>query len=395
MIKKGLIIVTILASWCFNVSSQTTPEVEIFLITCAPGTETYSIYGHSALRIIIPGEESDLAYNWGVFDFATPNFAWKFAKGRLEYMLGVYPFKRFLEDYFYEERSVYQQKINLEPHEINALFTLLRENLKPENIKYRYDFFYDDCSTRIRDLLEKAIGDILLYPPEVMKDIPTFREKVGEYQRPYPWLQLGIDLLMGTPGDKKASYRDRMFLPIDLQDGLSEAVVNRNGKMIPLLQNPVTVLQFDPPEIKHVFFATPLFIFSILLIAIILFSSAVRSITPNRITDLVIFPIYSILALMMIFFNFFTGHQQMKWNLNIIWLNPFILMCLISIIFKKEWYIWFRLVFFLALLAFIVQIVFPNSFNTAFIPLELLLIIRCSVRAGFSWNPLSVNLTEL
>lgn len=395
MIKKGLIIITILVSWCLNLSSQKAPDAEVFLITCAPGTETYSIYGHSALRIIISEEESDLAYNWGVFDFATPNFAWKFAKGRLEYMLGVYPFNRFLEDYFYEERSVYQQKINLEPEEINTLFALLKENLKPENIKYRYDFFYDDCSTRIRDLLEKAIGGKLRYPPEVIKDIPTFREKVGNYQRPYPWLQLGVDLLMGTPGDKKASYRDRMFLPIDLQEGLSKAVINRNGKMIPLLQNPVTILQFDPPKIRHVFYSTPLFIFSILLIGIILFSSAVRGFTPNTIVDLVVFSIYSLLALMMIFFNFFTDHQQMKWNLNIIWLNPFILMCLISIIFKKEWHIWFRIVFFLALIAFIVQIVFPNAFNNAFIPLELLLIIRCSIRARFSWNPLSMDLTEL
>jgi len=390
-----LITIVILFSGFLNLFSQTNSEVEVFLVTCGPGTETYSIYGHSALRIIIPEEESDLAYNWGVFDFATSNFAWKFAKGRLEYMLGVYPFTRFLQEYFYENRSVYQQKINLEPDEINTLFALLKENLKPENIKYRYNFFYDDCSTRIRDILEKTIGDRLHYPPEVRKDIPTFRLLVSEYQKPYPWLQLGIDLLMGTPADKKASFRDRMFLPFDLQEGLSDAVVSRNGKMVPMLQNPEILLQYDPPEIKQLFLTTPIFVFSILLIVIIIISATVRNITTNRIIDLVIFSLYSILALMMIFFNFFTDHQQMKWNLNIIWLNPFILLCLASLIFNKDWYIWFRTVFFLVLIAFVVQIVFPSAFNTAFIPLELLLIIRCSLWARFNWNPLSLNLTEL
>ncbi len=395
MIKNILLTITILFSGFLNLYSQTEDNVEVFLITCSPGTETYSIYGHSALRILIPADESDLVYNWGVFDFATPNFAWKFAKGRLEYMLGVYPFERFLQEYFFEERSVYQQKVNLEPDELKSLFVLLEENMKPENIKYRYDFFYDNCSTRIRDILEKAIGDKLRYPPEARKDIPTFRVLVEEYQKPYPWLQLGVDLLLGTPADKKASLRDRMFLPFDLQEGLSDAVVNRSGKMVPLLQDPETLLQFDPSQVKQLFFTTPLFVFSILLIVIIIISGTKRNIAPNRIIDLVIFSVYSILAIIMIFFNFFTDHQQLSRNLNIIWLNPCILLCLTSLIFKKDWYIWFRIVFYLALIAFLVQIVFPNAFNNAFIPLELFLIIRCSLWARFSWNPLSLNLTEL
>ncbi len=395
MKKIRLLLLIYLISGNYSLFSQQTPGAEVYLVTCSPGIATYSIYGHSALRIVVPEKGIDSAYNWGVFDFSTPNFAWKFAKGRLEYMLGVYSTDRFLQEYFLEQRSVYQQKINLEPGEIEILFALITENLKPENIKYRYDFFYDDCSTRIRDLLEKSIGDKLKYPPEVSKDIPTFRDKVGEYQQSYPWLQLGVDLLMGSPGDKKASLRDRMFLPIDLQKGLSEVVVNRNGKMIPLLQNPAALLEFDPPETKRGFFTTPLFIFSLLLIAIILLTATVRVITANKIIDLVIFSIFSILALMMLFFNFFTDHQQMKWNLNITWLSPFIIMCLVSLVFNKEWHAWFRIVFFLTLIIFVIQIVFPNAFNNAFIPLELMLAIRCSVRSGFSWNPLSVKLTEI
>ncbi|MFH0841842.1 MAG: DUF4105 domain-containing protein [Bacteroidota bacterium] len=394
MKKIRTILLISLLSVGYNLFGQPSQETDIYLLTCAPGTATYSIYGHSALRIAIPDNNSDLVYNWGVFDFSAPNFVWKFAKGRLEYMLGVYSFDRFLEEYFLEQRTVYQQKINLAPEEIEILMVLIAENLKPENIKYRYDFFYDDCSTRIRDLLEKAIGSKLIYPPEPAEEIPTFRMKINQYQQPYPWLLFGIDMLLGTPADKKAGMRERMFLPIELKDGLSKALVNRNGKMIPLLQNPSLPLDFDPPVAKRNIIKMPMFIFSVILILLIVLSTTVRGKTTNRVIDLTVFSLFSLLTLLILFFSFFTDHDQTRWNLNIIWLNPFIILCLVSLIFNREWFVWFRLVFFLALLAFAIQIIFPNAFNTAFIPLELILAVRSLMKSGFRWNPLSVFLTE-
>jgi hypothetical protein len=367
--------------------SQDTTGVEIYLITCDPGIETYSHYGHSALRVVTPSNNMDLVYNWGVFDFSTPNFAWKFAKGRLNYMLAVYPYSEFLQDYTYEQRSVYVQKINLEPAEIEILFSLLAENLKPENRKYRYDFFYDDCSTRIRDLLEKSLGKALVYAPIQTVDQPTFREKVGEYQKGYPWLDLGIDLIMGISADKKAYPRDQMFLPIDLQRELSDARVNRDEKMIPLLTNPEAAIKFPLPELKMKFYSSPLIILGVILILIIIFSAQFKGKTINNSLDLILFSGYSILALLMIFFNFFTDHEQMKMNLNIIWLNPFILLCLASLVLKKNWQIWFRIVFALAVLFFLPLFFMPRVFNNALIPIALILILRSSIRAGFSWNP--------
>ena len=390
---RNVLIMSLLSVGC-NLYAQPSHGTDLYLLTCAPGTATYSIYGHSALRIVNPENNSDLVYNWGVFDFSTPNFVWKFAKGRLEYMLGVYSFDRFLQEYFLEQRTVYQQKINLAPEEIETMLALIAENLRPENVKYRYDFFYDDCSTRIRDLLEKAAGSKLVYPPEPAKEIPTFRMKINQYQQPFPWLQFGIDMLLGTPADKKAGMRERMFLPIELKDGLSKALVNRDGKMIPLLQNPSLPLEFDPPGAKRNIIKMPMFIFSVSLILLILLSTTVRGKTANKVIDLTVFSVFSLLALLILFFSFFTDHDQTRWNLNIIWLSPFIILCLVSLVFNREWFVWFRLVFFLALLAFVIQIIFPNAFNTAFIPLELMLAIRSSIRSGFSWNPLSVYLTE-
>ncbi len=391
MKKSILILSVILLSGINNLFSQSSSGVSVYLITCGPGTETYSIYGHCALRIVIPERNSDFIYNWGVFDFSTRHFAWKFAKGRLDYMLDTDQYEKFLQNYLYEQRWVQSQKINLEPAEINTMLGLISENLKPENIKYRYDFFFDNCATRIRDLIEKSMGNKLVYPVLGKKELSSFRDKIGEYERPYPWLKAGTDLLIGTAGEKKVSFRDKMFLPIDMQKGLSEVLVNRNGKMIPLLQNPETVVDFRSPVVKPHLFTSPVFVFSLALILIIIFFATVKNKGALRIIDTAIFTIFSVLALMMLFFNFFTDHEQLKRNLNIIWLSPFILPCLVAIIGIKKWEIWFRIVFVLCILAFIVQILMPHAFNNAFIPVLLTLLLRSSARAGLSWNPLSLD----
>jgi hypothetical protein len=397
MIKRLNLLLLFLLFPAHSLISQENPKADIYLLTCGPGTETYSVYGHSALRVVIPEKNSDIVYNWGVFDFATPNFAWKFAKGRLDYSLGISSYDNFLKDYFVEGRWVVSQKLNLETAEIEKLFLLIAENLKPENRNYRYDFFYDDCSTRIRDLIEKAVGENLVYPPsESQRDMPTFRSLTGEYEKVIPWTKAGIDLIMGSPGDKKASFRDKMFLPIELKNGLSELVIRRNGKMIPLLKNPEIVVDFDQPAVKGKFLTSPMVVLSVILIFVIILTGYFRGKRANSIMDVFIFGVFSFLALLMIFFNFFTNHQQMKWNLNILWLNPFIILCLISLLLKKDWQLWFRLVFILSSGFLVFLVVLPQNINDAFFPLILMLILRSSVRANFSWNPLTIPyLTEL
>lgn len=389
--KKTLLLLSILLTVSVSqLNSQSGNDTLVYLLTCGTGTETYSIYGHSALRIVYPEKNRDLVYNWGVFDFETPNFAWKFAKGRLDYMLAVEPMQNFLQIYFYEKRFVLSQRLNLLPAEIATLVSLINENLLPGNVKYRYDFFYDDCSTRIRDIIEKSVGGKLLYPPDTGGKNPTFRDMVGKYQDPFPWLKFGIDLLMGATTDKDASFRDRMFLPVDMQKELSESVVNRDGKMIPLLQNPDVILDYDPPVVRKRFLTTPSFVFTGLLIVILIMSALIKNLKLIKWFDITVFLIFSILAGMMIFFNFFTDHQQMRWNLNIIWLNPLIIISLIFTILGREGKIWFRLLFYILAAFLILNIILPQSFNIAVFPLLLILLIRSSVRAGFEWNPFSL-----
>jgi hypothetical protein len=371
--------------------SQFSNDTTAYLLTCGPGTETYSIYGHSALRIVIREKNSDTVYNWGVFDFDTPNFAWKFAKGRLDYMISAESTNSFLSVYIFEHRYVVSQKINIDAKELQKLTELVNENNRPENRKYRYDFFYDDCTTRIRDLLEKSIGEKLKYPPEEMGKIPTFRDMVGKYQKPYPWLKFGVDLIMGSTSDRKANFRDRMFLPLDMKEELSEAVVNRSGKMIPLLQNPVVLVDFASPVVKKMFLVSPPAIFTLAIILIIILTGVIKSQKIFRLIDITIYLVFSILSVLMIFFNFFTDHEQMRWNLNIVLLNPVLIVCLIFLILNKAGIFWFRIVFIITAGFLVLHFILPQEFNISFFLLAIILLIRSSVRCEFSWNPLNMK----
>jgi hypothetical protein len=374
-----------------NVFSQSSNDTTAYLLTCGAGTETYSIYGHSALRIFIPDKHIDTVYNWGVFDFDTPNFVWKFAKGRLDYMVIGESLKGFLGSYLFEKRYVYSQRINIDASEVRILIGLINDNMKPENVKYRYDFFYDDCTTRIRDLLEKSIGEKLKYPTEERGKIPTFRDMVGKYQSPYPWYKFGVDLIMGSTADKKASFRDRMFLPIDMKEELSKTLVLRSGKMIPLLQNPVILVDFESPDVKKMFLVSPPVVFTLAIILILILSTLLKNRKTIRIIDIIIYSVFSILSVLMIFFNFFTDHQQMRLNLNIIWLNPFIIVCLILLILNKAAIIWFRIVFYISAGFLVLHYILPQQFNISFSLLAIILLIRSSVRCEFSWNPLNIK----
>ncbi len=215
-----------------SIKAQVDDETEVYFITCMPGDAAYSVYGHSAIRIVIPSIRYDQVFNWGVFDFSTPGFAFKFAMGKLNYMLGVSTYNRFLQEYMMEQRTVYSQKINLDPQAKKVLFELVTENLQPENRFYLYDFFYDNCATRVRDIIEASVGGALIYPEKykTKKEMRSFRELIDIYQSKMPWVDLGADMLLGMPADKKAGFREEMFLPMEMMVNLSEADVWKREK---------------------------------------------------------------------------------------------------------------------------------------------------------------------
>ncbi|MGE5420470.1 MAG: DUF4105 domain-containing protein [Chloroflexota bacterium] len=383
-----LLLAILLLSFTSHMKAQSRQDTTLYLITCGPGTETYSIYGHSALLVNIAGR--DTVYNWGIFDFDAPNFAWNFAKGKLDYMLGQERLRHFISGYFYEGRYVLSQKINLEPREKRIILELVNENLRPENVKYRYDFFYDDCSTRIRDLLEKSIGNSLKYAPE-KGEKQTFRDLIGEYEKFYPWQQFGIDLLIGSNAEKEADIRDKMFLPDYLMSGLSAAKVNRNGVDVLLLDKAETLLDFDPPVVNRSFYTSPFFVLSMLLLLIAFLSLQFKTRVQNNMIDFILFLVLSILSVLMIFFNFFTDHEQLRANFNILWLNPFIIVLFIAILVGRSEKLLSRVVFFITLVFLFTHLFIPQAFNIGNYPLILIIILRTMARSGFKWSPVKIE----
>lgn len=370
-------------------------NMEVYLVTCGAGAETYSMYGHSALRIRNIDSGSDMVYNWGVFDFSTPDFTYKFARGRLDYLLAVYPFSAFLQEYQMEKRSVITQRINLNDKEKMELQMLLNENMKPENRSYRYDFFMDNCATRIRDILEKALGDNLVYPVGEFhneavgsnsmvaadKNNPSFRERIDDYQQGrLIWLDVGIDLLLGSPADKECGFRESMFLPDFLMSNLSKATVVSGNESGPFLEEPVIVFKFDPPSMKNRVYTMPWFLLSLVAIVLIILTFRVRNRSLQNGFDLLFFIIMAFLAFLMIFTNYLTDHVAMGNNYNIVWLNPLLLAAPVIIFLRppNKWY--WKSQIALTLTFMVVIVIVKQTINPAFIPVIVLLIARSYYR---------------
>ena len=215
-------------------------SIRISLLTCASGEEIYSLFGHTAIRYENYTRGIDAVFNYGIFNFNAPNFILRFALGETDYQLGVTDYERFAAEYYYLERDVWQQELNLTPAEKKKLVALLEENYRPENRVYRYNFFYDNCATRPRDLIEKSIDGTLQYADN-MTDTNTgtsFRDLLHKYSKGHPWSRFGMDLCMGSQADKPISRRLMMFVPFYVQDYFNTARIIGSDKQVrPLVLN--------------------------------------------------------------------------------------------------------------------------------------------------------------
>jgi hypothetical protein len=200
------------------------------------------MYGHSAIRVSDPVHNLDLLYNYGTFRFVLPGFLVTFLSGELDYSLGVSRFQRDLAYYRTREgRPVVEQVLLLSRRQRQAVFAFLNENALPENATYRYDFLFDNCSTRVRDVFETVLGDRVDFPPPEMPQ-QSFRSLIHRYAEPFPFTQLGIDILLGLPTDEPASPREAAFLPDLLADAFDVAVVVQGGQSVPLVSSRETLI---------------------------------------------------------------------------------------------------------------------------------------------------------
>ena len=255
-----------------SIQMNTMDSVEVSLLTCSPHEEIYSLYGHTALRWHDPRSGEDLAFNWGIFNFKKPYFVLRFVFGLTDYELGAIPMKYFLEEYRRVGSSVTEQVLNLTAEEKQRLFQALVKNLQPENRIYRYNYFYDNCSTRPRDIIEQCINGKLEYTDK--EDFnPSYREIALSCTSHHPWATFGNNVLLGVKADLVTNRRQQEFLPQFLLYDFDRAKIYANGEYRPLVKERRTLVPAGVQVIEQDFLFSPtecacaLLILSIVILA--------------------------------------------------------------------------------------------------------------------------------
>jgi len=362
-------------------SSHAAPDssrLQVSLITCAPGAELYSVFGHTALRIVDTAANTDIIYNYGTFNFDDPDFYSKFVRGKLMYFLSQQSFPDFLYEYAYFKRGVTEQVLQLSPAEKKEIQHSLFDNVREENRYYKYDFLYDNCATRLRDIIFKTNKENAFEPSAFAEKGTSFRDYLHNYlsRAEMQWTTLGIDLLLGIGADKTMTTVECMFLPDYLAQGVSLAVKG-NGKLVERDQVHLPNAQDLP--VKLPFWQTPLFFFSILSFLVIL-PSFLRSkgmVSFQSIMDRVIFVVSGLLGLVLLFMWFGTDHQSFANNINLLWTMPINLLVAFCLNRPQQWLKKYLRYYSLLLLVLMVAVLLhPGIINFGLYPLILVLSFR-------------------
>lgn len=346
-------------------------SAKISLMTVAPGQELYSSFGHSALRINDPLNGMDRCYNYGTFDFDQPNFYVNFCRGKLLYSLDLEPARYFLRSNLQDGRPMREQVLNLTPQERQSLYELLQTNALPENKDYKYDFFYDNCATRIRDIVQKNFGGKLHFDTTKLTPNTSMRDLLRPYTRPNPWTEFGIDLVLGLPTDKKARAQDFMFLPDGLHDQFA-AATTPSGAPLVIAERPIPDAPLPQRDLAPGLLGRPSWV--LLFIALIGLASMMNA-RASRIFDSIFWFVLGLAGLIMALLWFATDHTATKVNFNLLWALPTHLL----VFWRSHRTGWVRKYFLvtavLAGLALVCWKFIPQEMPVAAIPIILLVII--------------------
>lgn len=323
MLKRiSFLIVLLLGVFRIVDAQQLSDQAQVSIVTCGNGEDIYSLFGHSAVRVYDPSLNIDRAYNFGTFNFEKPGFTLNFLRGKLLYELRVSTYERFLLSYHYEKRSVKEQVLALTPQEAQKLFIALERNALPENKEYWYDFYFDNCTTRIRDLLSKEIDEVN-YPEQPIKEV-SFRDMLHENLGGVPWTKFGMDLILGESSDDQANVEEQMFLPQYFFDYIETTQVS--GKAIISTTN--RVLEFPYVDSPNSVFTPELAMFLLLGIELLLFFLVYISGDHRfvKIWDTIWFGALLVCFLIFIFMWFGTNHKVCAKNWNLIWTVPYMIL---------------------------------------------------------------------
>ena len=356
--------------------SADTSHLRISLITCGPGDELYSIWGHTAIRVTDSSSGMDVAFNYGTFDNSDPYFYLKFTRGIMQYALSVDNYDTFLQEYKQDHRSVTEQNLMLNGEQKERLFNLLNTNGLEENRYYNYRFYEDNCTTRAKGIINKSTHHSILFKNILTGKAPSYRELIHKNLdsfRQY-WSKLAIDLLLGSNLDKQVTNEQAMFLPDYLMQGLDSATL----QPYPLVSEKKIILKGYNTS-NRMSFITPFNLFSLLALVFIFlsFSKKTNVQTVLRIADTIFFFSLGLLGILIIFVWVGRIDSVCRNNLNVLWAWP----AHIFIVFlSKKKRIWiknyFRIAALVALLILLGWPWLPQQLNIAFAPLLIIIMQR-------------------
>ncbi len=372
----------------FSVQSQSTDSIRFSLLTCAPGTEIYSLFGHTAIRYENYTRRIDVVFNYGMFSFNTPNFIFRFVAGETDYQLGITPYSYFEAEYAMRGSSVYQQVLNLTQSEKERLLTILENNYLPENRIYRYNYFYDNCTTRARDKIEECIEGKVVYPDSLSGK--SYRSIVHEFTAGSPWDELGIDLCLGAEADKEINKRQQMFSPFYMKYYASNAyIVDAGGTRRPLILDETKIVDVEPDEVQPGFVLSPLMCGALFLALCVVMAWGQWKTQRFWLGwDIVLYGLQGLAGCIIAFLFFFSVHPTVGSNWLLILFNPIPLLYLPFMVYKavkrkKDYYHVGNMVYltlFITILPFCGQ-----EFNLTVLPLALGLLVT-SASHVLVWN---------
>ena len=298
-------------------------SIEVSILTCTPGKDMYAKFGHTALRIRDYTMNRDVVFNYGCFDYNATNFVLKFLLGKTDYLLNAEEFGYLKYRYGMLGNGVLEQVLNLNQEEANRLRVMLLENLRPENQEYRYNWLYDNCTERARDMIEKAVEGRIEYAGLLDEDV-TVRDRLHKCLKESPWVSFGIDVILGEEIDRKVDRRVMMFLPDVFRMEADGAYIVRNdGGRSEFIANRDTVLEDVNAPDKTYFFLSPLFLFSLLLLcAVLLFIQELRRKKYTAWLDVVMHTFQGGAGLLVAFLFFLSEHPAVDSNWLVVMFNP-------------------------------------------------------------------------
>lgn len=390
-------LIALLAIVCVaNTNSQNiqlSDSAKVSLLSSSPWTqEVYALFGHTAVRIKDPANKIDAVFNYGLFSFDVPYFVFRFAKGETDYMVGAIQFGYYIEEYQSRGVTVTEQVLNLTLQEKQAIFEALLLNSLPENRIYRYNYFYDNCSTRPRDIIENNVHGTINYTPTNQQQ--TYRDLVHECVSSQPWVRFGINLVIGADADKEITDRQKDFLPSYLMNAYHGATIqNTDGTVRPLLMSENKKLPLgENRSYDFVPINTPLVVGCLLLLAsfIISYLSYKKNYTLlGKTFDTLLFAAAGITGCIIFFLMFFSVHPCTNPNWNSVWLNPLQLVFAFFFFIKslsKYVYYYHFITFVLLVLFLLAWFLIPQYLEPAFAPYILALCVRSGTNVLYYKN---------